>query len=132
MSNILVVDDDISTRILITEVIRDTGIHIFEAGSGKETIKIFNQQKNKLSLVLLDIYLPDCTGFDVIKQIKNIDQTVPVVAISAVTINEIERKCKRFGFVDFISKPFNLDKIRLTVSTYCERKPAFPGILSKR
>lgn len=122
MSNLLIVDDDVATRILISELLGGYELNIFEAGNGKDAIKIIRNQKDSISLVLLDIFLPDSSGFEVIKKIKVELPDVPVLAITAVAIDEVEKKCRKFGFKAFFPKPLDLGSLKFTILDYCNKQ----------
>ncbi len=114
---LLVIDDEVSTRMLIKDTLEDTGIRILESGYGEQAFELFQQYREKISLILLDICLPDIDGWLLIEKIRKIDQSIPVIAVSAILPYELESRYKQSGFTGYLSKPFspeNLKKIVLS------------------
>jgi len=80
------------------------GLHILEAVNGNEALEIFKANP-EVDLVLLDIRLPDKSGFEVIKEMKEINDKIPVIAQTAFALVGDEKKCYEAGFDDYIAKP---------------------------
>jgi CheY-like chemotaxis protein len=75
----LFVDDDYASFLLVQELLHETKIQIIEAFTGYEALSVFQAAEN-INIVLLDIKLPGIDGFEVCKQMKKINHTIPVVA----------------------------------------------------
>ncbi|MDD5437396.1 MAG: response regulator, partial [Candidatus Omnitrophica bacterium] len=67
--------------------------------------------------VLLDIIMPDIDGIQVLKTIKEIDASIPVIMITAVKDIESGRECLKLGAYDYITKPFSLDYLDKVLKT---------------
>ena len=115
---ILVVDDIEINRIILDEILSDAYV-IEQASDGLEAISILLNTTVKPNLILLDIMMPGMDGFEVLQFIKANDllKKIPVIFITAA--NE-EKKGLRAGAVDYISKPFEPEIVKLRVATQIE------------
>jgi CheY-like chemotaxis protein len=113
-SNILIVDDYIINRIILKEIIEETGYTVFEASNGKEALDMLHD--TKIDLVLMDIEMPVMNGFEATKEIKSSKNQVikktKVIGITAHDVNNNNLEISDFSVFDgFISKPFTLDYV---------------------
>ena len=120
-AKILIVDDIEINKIILREILADT-YEIEQASDGLEAItKMFNAAK-KPHLVLLDIMMPDMDGFEVLTLMKS-DITlniIPVIFITAANEEINEVKGLNAGAVDYITKPFNPEVVKLRAATHIE------------
>ncbi|MBN2523831.1 MAG: response regulator [Bacteroidales bacterium] len=115
---LLIIDDDKSTRMLIKDILEDTGILIMESVCGEKAYELIKNYREKIGLVLLDIWLPDCDGWSLIGSIRQLDQKIPVIAISAILPSELAEKYQLAGFTGYISKPFKVDELQEVIISY--------------
>jgi CheY-like chemotaxis protein len=115
---LLIIDDDDATRLLITEIFEETNVTIIECESGKKAISLFKQHCDDIVLVLLDIRLPGCSGWELLKLFRKEKPLVPAIAISATAPSELAHNCKAAGFNAFVSKPFDMNEFVETVNEY--------------
>jgi len=115
---ILLVDDDYANQILINELLEHLDVNIIECNCGKEAMEGFKQYTNDIALVLLDIKLPDCKGWDLCKQLRLVNDRMPIIAMSALQPSELARHYKAAGFTTYISKPFDMVEFVEMVSAY--------------
>ncbi len=107
--SILIVDDNEINRGILGEIFKDK-YNVLEAGDGGEAIAIMNQNKDKLAAILLDIVMPVMDGYAVLEtmaQNDNLNETIPVLMITADTSTEAERTSYQKGAADVIHKPFD-------------------------
>lgn len=100
---ILIVEDDLYNAEYIIEVLSDTGLKILHAQLGSEAIQIATSQKP--DLVLMDIGLPDISGYEAIRQIKQKMPHLKIIAQTAYAAASDKQKALESGCVDYISKP---------------------------
>ncbi len=112
MKKILIVDDEKSVRDSIGLILSNTYEPLY-AASGEETIKIY--QEERPYLVLLDIIMPDADGLAVLEKLKEIDRSVIVIMVTAVTVLSTAIEAMRKGAYDYIQKPFNADELKVKV-----------------
>jgi DNA-binding NtrC family response regulator len=110
---ILIVDDDRAIRWTLSEALKSWGFSPIEAGSVAEAIPQFTGESP--AAVLLDIDLPDGSGLDVLKQIKEERPDVVVVMITGNVHIDNTIAALRGGAYDFIAKPISLEELRVTI-----------------
>lgn len=103
--NVLVVDDEQDVRFIIKNLLRTKGLHVAEAGSVKECITKVGVEAYEV--VILDIDLPDGSGFDAIPKIKQQAPQAAIVMNSALNTEENREKAEELGADAFLSKPLN-------------------------
>ncbi|MFW5728173.1 MAG: response regulator [Spirochaetota bacterium] len=107
---ILVVDDEANVRLFLRELFQEDGWMVFEAGTAKEGIA--EARKQCPSIVLLDLLLPDADGLALINEFKGIDKLTEVIVITAVGTVDNAVQAMKNGAYDFITKPFDIEKIQ--------------------
>ena len=117
---LFIIDDDEATRILIAEILDNLNVDIVEAECGKAALELFKMHNEDVFLVLLDIRLPDCTGWELVKQLRVINSSVSIVALSALSIVELAGKIQGSGFNSYLSKPFDINDIERLVKFHTE------------
>ena len=115
--NILVAEDDKATRSLLEISFRDSECNIKFAYDGEDVLD--EMKKNKYDIVLMDIRMPGMNGLEVTKLIrKNIDKDVPILALTAQVMDFIEDDCKAAGMNGYISKPIDIEKLKIAIKEY--------------
>lgn len=119
MSIILVVDDEIGIRELLSEILMDEGFDVKLAENATTAKQIRNQLRP--DLVLLDIWMPDMDGISLLKEWRSNGQlTMPVIMMSGHGTIDNAVEATRFGACDFLEKPITLKKLLSTVTTAIE------------
>jgi CheY-like chemotaxis protein len=118
MRKILIVDDDKASRILITEILEGANVVIIECGCDKEAISLFEQYYDDIELVLMDIKLPGCDGWELLKQFRKVKPSIKAIAISAMFPSELACGSRAAGFNAYISKPFCIDDFSELINSY--------------
>jgi DNA-binding NtrC family response regulator len=126
MTNILIVDDEVGIRELLSEILFDEGYQVQVAESAAEARTYRNQSEP--DLVLLDIWMPDTDGLTLLKEWVELDQlTMPVVMMSGHGTIETAVEATRIGAVDFLEKPISLQKLLSTIANAIKKgAPKFP------
>ncbi len=109
---ILVVEDNDMNRELLCAILEDS-FDVLEAENGLVGLEQLERNYEHLSLVLLDVYMPVCDGFEFLrrKQAEERFDSVPVIVTTASNALEDEIECLRLGANDFVIKPYNVDII---------------------
>jgi len=87
----------------------DSSFHVTYAENGSEAIEHFT--KNQFDIVLLDIVMPGMDGYAVIKELRKINKSVPVIAVTASAMPEDKKRILENGFTSFIIKPLEQDEL---------------------
>lgn len=108
---ILIIDDSVTNVFLIESVLNEYGYKVLSALNAKEAYK--KMEKSLPHLILLDLLMPQISGFDFIKKIKSDEHTaeIPVIVISAVTDEDSITEIMNLGAVEFIHKPVVLTQL---------------------
>ncbi len=121
---ILVVEDQLSNQMLISEVLEYEGFTVELIADGKTMLEtIYSQLVSPSSLpdlVLMDIQLPEVDGFELIRQMKAhpLWQKVPVIAVTAMAMSGDRDRCLQAGADAYLSKPLDLPQVILTVQSF--------------
>ena len=103
---VLVVDDEARMRKLIKDFLMQKGYGILEAGDGEEALKVYEENRNKIKLILLDVMMPKLDGWSVLRQIRQ-DSKVPIIMLTARGEEQDELFGFELGVDEYISKPFS-------------------------
>ena len=103
---ILVVDDESRMRKLVKDFLIQKNFKVFEAENGEVAINIFEEKKDKIDLILLDVMMPKLDGWSVLRQIRQ-NSTVPVIMLTARGEEQDELFGFELGVDEYISKPFS-------------------------
>jgi two-component system, NtrC family, response regulator PilR len=115
---ILIVDDEPSMRDMLRIVLRRDGYDVVVAGNGAEAIAIL--EKERVDLLLSDIRMPDVGGVDVLRAAKNLNRDIIAFMMTAFASTDSAVEAMRLGAVDYFTKPFNMDELRLKVRQQME------------
>lgn len=105
-NGILVVDDEARMRKLIKDFLVAKGYSILEAEDGEKALEIFEENKNKINLILLDVMMPKLDGWSVLRQIRQ-NSKVPIIMLTARGEEQDELFGFELGVDEYISKPFS-------------------------
>ncbi len=114
---VLIVEDDIYNNLFLERLMQNANIKYYNARNGKTALDLFNNHRD-IELILLDIQLPDISGLDIVKTIKELRGNVIVIAQTGFASEEDRIKCKQAGCDDFISKPIEKDKMLNLLNKY--------------
>jgi len=103
---ILIVDDESRMRKLIKDFLMAKGFSILEAEDGEKALEVFENYKNNISLILLDVMMPKLDGWSVLRQIRQ-ESKVPIIMLTARGEEQDELFGFELGVDEYISKPFS-------------------------
>jgi DNA-binding NtrC family response regulator len=114
MYSILVVDDEPAIRRLLADFFSSHGFEIVGVGDGQAGIDLLKQRK--FDLLLLDLTMPGMGGIDVLREVKVLDIHIHSIVITGFGTIQSAVEAVRLGAYDYITKPFNLDELMITVN----------------
>ena len=103
---ILVVDDESRMRKLLKDFLSAKGYQILEAEDGEKAIEVFEENRNKIKLILLDVMMPKLDGWSVLRKIRQ-ESNIPVIMLTARGEEQDELFGFELGVDEYISKPFS-------------------------
>ncbi len=106
-ATILVVDDELRMRKLVKDFLKQKNYKIMEAEDGEKALNIFQENKNRINLVLLDVMMPKLDGWSVLRQIRQMDKNVPIIMLTARAEEQDELFGFELGVDEYITKPFS-------------------------
>ncbi len=112
-ARILIIEDEKLIRWSLRQRFQEEGLTVEEAENGAGGLGMMTSQT--FDLVMLDYKLPDMTGLDVLRHIRESDQDIVVVMMTAFSSVENAVEAMRLGAYDYVSKPFKMDELMLTV-----------------
>ena len=104
---ILVVDDESRMRKLIKDFLKQKDFNILEAEDGEVALKVYNENKDKINLILLDVMMPKLDGWSVLRKIRQENKSIPIVMLTARTEEQDELFGFELGVDEYIAKPFS-------------------------
>src|SRR4026207_1339515 len=119
-ARILVVDDERSMRELLAIVLRREGYEVLLAENGRAAIDLLAREP--VDLLLSDSKMPDLSGVDVLRAAKKIDQDILGIMITAFASTETAVEAMRLGACDYLSKPFDIDLLKMKVREKIENR----------
>ncbi|MEQ8525467.1 hybrid sensor histidine kinase/response regulator [Gracilimonas sp.] len=119
-SLILIVDDTPANLRLLSHVLSKEGYEYIEASGGSEALEL--AEKHVPDLILLDIMMPDFSGFEVIKRIKSNEllADIPIIFLSSLTDTDDKVQGFKYGGVDYITKPFQKEETLARIKTHLQ------------
>jgi two-component system, NtrC family, response regulator HydG len=115
---ILVVDDDTAHRTMLQTLVGGWGYEIAEADDGESAIAAVQEQP--LDLVLMDIRMVRVSGIEALDRIKTINPAIPIILMTAYASVEMAVEALKKGAYDYLIKPLDFDKLRLTLDRALE------------
>jgi len=109
MTTVLVVDDEPQIRASLRGVLTDEGLRVLEAADGREALGLLRAERPEL--LLLDVWMPELDGIELLQILQNEPQRPQVIMISGHGNIETAVKATKLGAFDFIEKPFSIDAL---------------------
>jgi two-component system, NtrC family, response regulator PilR len=119
-ARILVVDDERSMRELLAIVLRREGYEVLLAENGRAAIELL--EREPVDILISDIKMPDLSGVDVLRAAKKIDPDILGIMITAFASTETAVEAMRLGACDYLSKPFDIDLLKMKVREKIENR----------
>lgn len=115
---ILIADDEITNLQVLNAAIKRTKAETMRVSNGEEAIEIFNENKDIIDLVLVDIKMPLKDGFEVLQHLRKAKPETVVIAQTAYALVDEEKEIRNQGFDDYISKPILSRKLFTLLDKY--------------
>jgi len=119
MKNVLLVDDDVELSQSLISLFDPDKYTFHHLDDGQATTRYVTDNKEQLDLVMLDVNLPTCSGLDLLRHIRQIDERLPVIVISGYISTENAMEAMSEGAFEYLTKPFEVDKLIEIVNKAC-------------
>ena len=114
---VLIVEDEHNNYIYLSEIVKRTGATVLEARNGVQAVKLV-EEKPSISVVLMDLMMPEMDGYAATRKIKNIRPNLPVIAQTAYTNAREKEKSLEAGCDGYIAKPYNPPELLELINTF--------------
>lgn len=119
MIRILVVDDDKNTRKYIEAVLAAENYTVLTATNGEEALEVMDREH--IDLIVLDIMMPNMDGYEFTKVLRDSNNNLPILMVSAKQLPQDKRKGFLVGTDDYITKPFDAEEMILRIKALLRR-----------
>jgi two-component system OmpR family response regulator len=127
---ILVIEDQEDLATLYEETLKKAGYGVRNAYTGEEGIAEF--RANGADVILLDMTLPEMHGAEVLREIRALSATVPVIIITGEASSDLQTQCERLGVQEYLSKPPDYDALLGAIERAIESPPEESEVLTLR
>lgn len=123
-AKILLVEDDEALRFIVKDNLEQNNFDVDVAENGKTALDLFRE--TSYDLIILDVMLPKIDGFQVAQNIRQNNQHVPIIFLTARSMTEDKIKGLTIGADDYIPKPFSMEELLLKIKIFLKRSQAQP------
>jgi two-component system sensor histidine kinase/response regulator len=116
---IMIAEDTPYNYEYLYSILQKTGANVVWAKDGIDVLKMFNS--SKIDLILMDIQLPEISGYEATSQIRLTNQSLPIIAQTAYAMAEDKQKCIESGCNEVLVKPIRMDDVLATVAKYLNK-----------
>lgn len=118
-AKVLLAEDDLSLSFVIKDNLNDAGYEVTHCADGEQAWQQF--QKKEFDICLLDVNMPSRDGFSLAKKIRQLSDVVPVIFITAKSMEEDKIKGFQTGADDYITKPFSMQELIMRMEVFLRR-----------
>jgi CheY-like chemotaxis protein len=116
--SILLVEDNPFNILVAQTILENSGAQIDVATNGEEALDAFDSEKHRL--ILMDLHMPVMDGYEATERLRGKGETIPIIALTANTPQEVEGEAYAAGLTDIIVKPFNPDNLQKVILQYIQ------------
>ncbi len=121
-STLMLVEDNALNREIVRGMLDKSGIVIEEALNGKQAVQMYTADPDRYEMILMDLQMPVMDGYTATREIRKVDQTVPIVAVSANAMAGDKEKSSQCGMNDHINKPIEAEALFATILGFIPKK----------
>jgi DNA-binding response OmpR family regulator len=127
--SILIAEDDLNLGVVLKDFLSISGYNTTLCRDGEEAIEVFNNQQ--FNICVLDVMMPKKDGFTLAREIRSINSDIPIIFLTAKSLQEDLMKGFRIGCDDYITKPFSTEELNLRIKAVLKRcsNVTAPGLL---
>ncbi|MCX8131841.1 MAG: sigma-54 dependent transcriptional regulator [Clostridia bacterium] len=113
MKKILIADDERNMRWILSKNLKEEGFEVIEAVNGEEAFNLFIDREP--DMVLLDFRMPVIDGMEALRRIKTINDTIPVIMLTAHGSTDAAVEALKLGALDYLPKPFDIEELKIAI-----------------
>ena len=117
-SRILLAEDNKINQMIVTGLLKKSGIRITVTSNGQEAVDEFTAHPDRYQMILMDIKMPVMDGIEATEKIRLLNQAIPIIAITANAMQEDRDQTKKAGFNEHLSKPIEVDELNAVLCKY--------------
>jgi two-component system response regulator AtoC len=122
LARVLVADDDAAIRKLLVDLLTGEGYEVSEAKTGTEVLQVVNRSEKRPDLILMDVRMPEMSGIDVLRRMREQKAGVGVLVMTAYGTSNLAIQSIQLGAYDYITKPFDLEEVLVAVRRFFEHR----------
>jgi signal transduction histidine kinase/CheY-like chemotaxis protein len=113
---ILLVEDNKINQMITRKMLENRGMYCRILDNGEDCVTLLRKEAQNFDLVLMDVHLPGINGTIATQQIREFNTTIPIIALTAISLNENREMLLSFGMTDVLTKPFEPEKFYKIIS----------------
>ena len=115
---ILLVEDNKINQMITRKMLENRGMHCRILDNGEDCVTLLRKEGHHFDLVLMDVHLPGINGTIATQQIREFNTTIPIIALTAISLNENRELLLSYGMTDVLTKPFEPEKFYAIISDH--------------
>jgi DNA-binding NtrC family response regulator len=115
---VLVIDDEAAVREAVNDILSDLGLEVIAAPNGESGLALFQERREEIELVLLDLSMPGLSGEDTFRALREIAPNIRVILSSGYNEAEATRRFVGKGLAGFLQKPYDINALISKVQHY--------------
>ena len=126
---VLLVEDNEINQVVARAALEEFGIAATVASGGEEALRLLDEVDGRFDAVLMDIHMPGIDGLETTRRLRRRYPagTLPVIALTAAAFDDDRERCLEAGMDDFLTKPFDFDRLEAVLARWIRRRPATQG-----
>jgi signal transduction histidine kinase/predicted PurR-regulated permease PerM len=116
---VLLVEDNEINQEVVESMLESVGVEVFVASNGEEAVQLFRENEKRYQVILMDLQMPVMSGYEATKKIRELDEHIPIIALTAAAMVEDKQKVLEAGMNDHLAKPIDKEKLYRVLMSYC-------------
>jgi len=113
--HVLIVEDNKTNQFIARSILEQAGFKVSLSDNGKTGFEFYGKHQTEIDLILMDLHMPVLNGYEATALIRELNASLPIVAMTADAITGVEEQCQKVGIDYYISKPFDPEEFVATI-----------------
>ena len=123
---VLVVEDNEINQEIIVELLDHMGLTVYLAENGKQAVDMVSEQG--FDLILMDKQMPEMDGYEATRKIREFNQSIPIIALTAAAMSDEREQSKAAGLNDYLTKPIDSQQLAQTLAVWLNQPISSPNV----